>query len=262
MSADGTGAFSQSDAPPGQGTNLYTASVNADGVHAAASATAAVLAQYPPGTLVVTAARPTLPYRGLVTVTVHLTAPASTPNRTISIMSEPRIGRWVFVTGTMNAHQSFSHTFELSRTALFLGAWSGDDLTGPTNATSSPVTVGSITHQTMRYFYRVLNHYRLYHYSQNCVQTHTQGCPNALATVIPNNPGGALCFISQEYVRGSWTETKTACTQLSSDSHAILHVFYFSRHIIGVPLRSRARFEGTDANLASSSHWQYFRVTG
>jgi len=218
-------------------------------------------AQYPPGTLTISVSSHAPAYLGKVTVTAHLTDPPTTDDRQLTITEHTALGGTSAATGTMSGSQSWSHVFQMHRTSTFTASWNGDETHGAAAKSSSTVTVGSRTSVALLKSYKNVGGYHLYHYSAQCVNTHSTGCPHIQGTVTPSNAGSTVCFTTQEYLSGAWGHSVKLCGSLGSLSKATIVVYYTSRGIIGVPARTQVHFQGSSANRASTSGWGYFKIT-
>ena len=217
--------------------------------------------EVPGGWLTLTLSSKNVPYMGKITATAQLVTPRGTSNKALTITEATVTGRTFTASGTMNGSHSFAHTFTMLRNASFEATWTGDAYYRPAERDSPPVYVGSQTDVKMLGSYGTSGAYHLYHYSTSCVNTHVTGCPRARATVVPSNPGETLCFTTQQYVGGKWTNGQSLCGALTSESQADVVVYYSSLGIIGVPFRTQAHFDRSPANRESTSPWRYFKVT-
>jgi len=252
MVSDGELAFS------GDGSKLFAVAFEYGGPYAFEVFDGA---QDPPGTLTISVSSHAPAFLGNVTVTTHLSNPATTDDRQLTITENTVLGGLSVATGTMNSSQTWSHVFQMHRTSTFTASWNGDETYGGASKTSLTVTVGSKASVLPIKSYKTVGGYHLYHYSAQCVSTHTTGCPHIQGTVAPSNAGSSVCFTTQEYVSGAWGHAQKLCGTLNSLSRTTIVIFYFGRGIIGYPLRSQVHFEGSSANRASTSGWGYFKVT-
>lgn len=261
---DGSGNFTFTETPTVAGWYNYYAVWDGDGGHSGTRGEQSIQvgqSVLPKGLLTISVAHTAVPYQGAVTVTAYLQKPTSPGAKSVTIYAVATTGITTSVTGTLNGSRKFAHVFHPGRTTNYHAVWAGDSGHSQTSSGVKKVTVGSLTHQQLLGFYKMSGSYHLYHYKQTCVNDHHTGCPQDVATVVPNNSGGQVCLTSQIFYSGAWRNPVTICLTLDVNSQNGAFLYYSGRNFIGIPVRVHSVFKGTGWNRGSTSPWIYLKIT-
>jgi hypothetical protein len=256
------GYFATTDAPPSAGTFAYTAAYPDDGTHLGATATTEVVVTSGTPSLTVTVVPNPVIHNGKVTVTVHLEQPSydGTTNHTVTLRHKPFLHPPVTQTLTLDATNTATRQYTLPTNTSFTATWAGDADWQPITTVVYGFVQTDVTGALLG-FYGTSNGFRLYHYNQTCVRTHTQTCPHFRVTASPNPDGGELQIEVQTYHDGAWHAGSTSTFNLDAGETITVALFYTGPGIKGVPLRVRGGFR-SEAFAWSYSGWARFRITG
>jgi len=195
-------------------------------------------------------------------VTAHLEDYRKTHDKTLEIFAEPfGAGSKRIKSGHVDRHGNLQARMSLTRKTSFFATFDGDvDWKAATSPSQSVRVYASVKGKMIQNYGRS-GSYALYHYSAKCTSASHLHCPEYAIKVSPDHSGEKIYATVQAYVSGAWRTVTTVDGPLSHSSTALVITFYSNRSVIGVNLRTHARFKGDAANLGRTSSWSYFRVT-
>ncbi len=173
-------------------------------------------------------------------------------NPVVSIYATPNKGTPKFVArGKVNADGTFVTSVRASVNMTFTATFTGDAQTLSVQAKSRMILVKARVHDLLQGYYAESGVFRLYHVSQNPVET---------VTVSPSKPGVCVYFHFEWYINGAWGyDETTPCVRLDQESQAGVRLV--GTHEVGERVRVRAMFRGGALNLAANGDYRYIKFT-
>lgn len=187
---------------------------------------------------------------GRTAIVVAELTPGS-PVRGLSIYARVRgQERQLIRSGTADDNGRLKARFPMTRRTTFTAEIDGegryDDLSD-----STTVTVRADVEAFMWKPDRVVGRYAHYRVSRRAY---------IVGYVQPDHAGDCLFFKVQYHVDSRWRyRDETRCVRMNDERSASSAYLDGTRHLVGVPVRSRAVFRGDKDNTGASSPWQYFK---
>lgn len=187
---------------------------------------------------------------GRTAIVVAELTPGS-PVRGLSIYARVRgEERQLIKSGTADDNGRLNARFPMTRRTTFTAEIDGegryDDLSD-----STTVTVRADVEAFMWKPDRVVGRYAHYRVSRRAY---------IVGYVQPDHAGDCLFFKVQYFVDARWRyRDETRCVRMNDERSASSAYLDGTRHLVGVPVRSRAVFRGDKDNTGGSSAWQYFK---
>jgi len=200
-------------------------------------------------------------FKDPVTLTAHLNLWQQTTNPAVSIWKVPFTGIvYLAAQGQVDGNGDLVKALQVYNRTTYYATWDGDATHPPAQSISTVVQVQSTTTGALSGYYGTSGSYRLYHYTNQCVQQHV-GCPVYNVTVTPPSGGLSVAVTVQELFGNTWKTVAAGSAILNGNGKTSVIISYPNNGVIGHSFRVMASFTGDGSSLPSQSGLSYFKIT-
>jgi hypothetical protein len=199
--------------------------------------------------LVVTRNVKSIPYKGRVRVTAHLTEHADVANRSVSIYASTSAGAPSLVaSGSLDANGNFSLWLRPGQKTFYTARWTGETRYEAVESRPTTVFVGS---KTTLAFVRTRGRYR------GDAVFRAGDDPVVVGRVVPKHVGSHLVFKLEVWTGRYWLYLAGPRYKIGRSGAVAVRILNPTR---GYRYRIRANFAGSATHGSSTSGWKYFRI--